>query len=133
MYLNKKELISYWVETAKRDYNTMLNLYRSRDYHWSLFMGHLVIEKLLKAIYVQNIDKNPPKTHDLLRLADECKIKTTEEQKDLLDLITTFNISARYPDYKQNFYKKCTYDFTTKNIKKIEELKKWLMSMLKQK
>jgi HEPN domain-containing protein len=91
--MNKKELISYWVETAKRDYHTMLNLYRSKDYHWSLFMGHLVIEKLLKALYVQNVSNNPPRTHDLLRLADECKINTTEEQKDLLDFITTFNIS----------------------------------------
>lgn len=131
--MNKKELIPYWVETAKRDYHTMLNLYRSKDYHWSLFMGHLVIEKLLKALYVQNVSNNPPRTHDLLRLADECKINTTEEQKDLLDFITTFNISARYPDYEQSFYKKCTCDFTFKNIKKIKELKKWLMSLLEHK
>jgi HEPN domain-containing protein len=40
-------LTNYWVETANRDYKTMLNLYASKDYHWSLFIGHLVIEKLL--------------------------------------------------------------------------------------
>jgi HEPN domain-containing protein len=85
----KETLINYWVETANRDYNTMLNLFKSKDYNWSLFMGHLVIEKLLKAIYVKNIDNNPPRIHDLLRLSEKAQIYTTEVQKDELDLVTT--------------------------------------------
>ncbi|SHD76262.1 HEPN domain-containing protein [Schnuerera ultunensis] len=79
-------------------------------------MGHLVIEKPLKAIYVKNVDNNPPRIHNLLRLAEKAQIYTTEEQKDILDLVTTFNINTRYPDYKQSFYKKCDYDFTKSNI-----------------
>lgn len=117
--MDKKDIMAYWVKTAIRDYQTMLNLYESKDYHWSLFMGHLVIEKLLKALYVKNSDDNPPRTHDLLRLAESAQLEMTEEQKDMLDLLTTFNISARYPDYKQSFYKKCDYGFTSGNIKKI--------------
>lgn len=77
------------------------------------------------------MDKNPPRVHDLLRLADISEIKTTEEQKDTLDLITTFNISARYPDYKRNFYKKCNYEFTSSNIEK--ELRIWLLSLIEKK
>ncbi len=111
--MDKKDIMAYWVKTAIRDYQTMLNLYESKDYHWSLFMGHLVIEKLLKALYVKNSDDNPPRTHDLLRLAESAQLEMTEEQKDMLDLLTTFNISARYPDYKQSFYKKCDYGFTS--------------------
>lgn len=131
--MEKDTLIIYWVETANRDYATMLNLYKSRDYLWSLFIGHLVIEKLIKAVYVKNINDNPPRTHDLLRLAERAKIHTTEEQKDTLDLITTFNINARYPDYKQSFYKKCDYVFTTDNLEKIKELRIWLLSMIEEK
>ncbi|MCX7884917.1 MAG: HEPN domain-containing protein [Caloramator sp.] len=128
--MDKYEIINYWRETADKDYNTMIHLYESKDYNWSLFLGHLVIEKLLKALYVKNVDKNVPKTHDLLRLAEKAGIETTEEQKDLFDLITTFNISVRYPDYKQSFYKKCNQEFTKINIEKIEELRKWLLSMI---
>lgn len=128
--MDKEIFINYWIDTANRDNNTMLNLFKSNDYHWSLFMGHLVIEKLIKAVYVKNIDSNPPRTHDLLRLSEKAHIETTEQQKDLLDLITTFNINARYPDYKQSFYKKCDYDFTLTNIKKIEEMRVWLLSIL---
>lgn len=42
--MERKHLINYWVETANRDYKTMLNLYSSKDFHWCLFIGHLVIE-----------------------------------------------------------------------------------------
>jgi len=128
--LEKKDLIDFWIETAENDYQTMLNLYASKDYHWSLFMGHLVIEKPVKALYIKNKDDNVPRIHDLLRLAEKAAIETTEEQKDDLDLITTFNIRARYPDYKQSFYKKCDYNFTTSNIEKIKELRRWLLSMI---
>jgi HEPN domain-containing protein len=129
--IDKNFIINYWLDTANHDYQTMLNLYESKDYHWSLFMGHLVIEKLLKSIYVKNIDDNPPRIHDLLRLAERAGLEITEEQEDILDLITTFNINARYPDYKQSFYKKCNYEFTTANIEKIKELRTWLLLKIK--
>lgn len=98
--MQKQDLIDYWLKTSDNDYNTMLNLFKSKDYHWSLFIGHLVIEKLLKAIYVKTIDNSPPRIHDLLRLAERVGLNIREDQKDALDLITTFNINARYPDYK---------------------------------
>lgn len=128
--MDKYDLIKYWVETSEQDYNTMLHLYETKDYHWSLFMGHLVIEKLLKALYAKNVDNNIPRIHDLLRLTEKANVKTTDEQQDSLDIITTFNISARYPDYKQSFYKKCDYEFTSSNIERIKELRKWLLTLI---
>lgn len=88
--LDKRELIAYWRNSSDQDYKTMLNLYASKDYHWSLFIGHLVIEKLLKAIYVKNSGSdNPPKSHDLMTIADKARLEMGEHQKDILDLITT--------------------------------------------
>nr|PZN08635.1 MAG: DNA-binding protein [Caldicoprobacter oshimai] len=130
--MDKKELIYYWVDTALRDYNTMLHLYETGDYHWSLFIGHLVIEKLIKAIYVKNVSDNPPRIHDLSRLAEKALIHTTDEQKEVLDLLTTFNINVRYPDYKHEFYKKCTKEYAWENIERIREMKEWLLSLLQE-
>lgn len=45
-------------------------------------------------------------------------------------MITTFNISVRYPDYKQSFNKKCTHEFTTRNINKIKGLRRWLIILI---
>jgi hypothetical protein len=46
--MDKVELIIYWKETSDKDYDTMRHLFNTGDFHWSLFVGHIVIEKLLK-------------------------------------------------------------------------------------
>ena len=130
--MKKEEYIEYWLKSAKKDYNTMMNLLDSKDYHWALFMGHIVIEKIIKAIFIHNNEENiPPRIHNLILLSEKAKLYPNDSQKDLLDLITTFNINTRYPDYKGEFYKKCDEEFTRKNIERIEDLRKWLLQKIK--
>jgi len=66
---NKEIVVQHWKESSDKDYRTMQNLLKSGDYSWALFLGHLVLEKLLKAQYVNNLEKHSIFTHDLLRLA----------------------------------------------------------------
>ena len=53
MSLNNEELKKYWIDSSNNDFQAMLHLVEKGDFTWSLFIGHLVIEKLLKAWYVQ--------------------------------------------------------------------------------
>lgn len=94
--------------------------------------GHLVIEKLLKALYAKNNKNAPyaPKSHDLIYLAEKIGLELTERQEDLLDIITRFNMNGRYDDYKKSFAKMCTDDYTTEQIKNIEEIIEWLKNLL---
>jgi len=119
-------MISYWLSSSDRDYQVMIDLFNKGHYTWSLFIGHLVIEKLLKAVYSQQYMTSPPLIHDLLRLAEKIDLELDDEQKDILDTVTTFNIQARYDDYKLEFYNKCTKDFTQKWIRSIKEFRSWL-------
>ncbi len=80
----------------------MNHLIDSGDYNWALFMGHLVIEKTIKAIYVKHFEKHAVFTHDLLRLTKKAGIEINEEYAEWLDKITTFNLNARYDNYKQD-------------------------------
>jgi HEPN domain-containing protein len=104
----------------------MNNLFKSKDYSWSLFVGHLVIEKLLKACYVSVKGKHPPLIHNLLKLAQKAQLNIPDETQEVLDVITTFNISSRYDDYRQQFYKRCTKEFTAKWIGEIKAIRKWI-------
>ena len=88
------------------------------------------MEKLLKALYVKEKDSHPIFTHDLLRLAEKAGIRVNEEQADMFDTITTFNINARYDSYKQDFYRLCTKEFTSIWIRNITELREWLKEQL---
>ncbi len=38
-----EKLIKHWTESSDRDYLTMMDLYKTKHFHWSLFIGHLVI------------------------------------------------------------------------------------------
>jgi len=53
-----------------------------------------------------------------------------EEQQDFLLEINQFNIKARYPDYKFEFYKKCTPEFTQNSFTKIKDLYQWLLQQM---
>ncbi|MCX6277785.1 MAG: HEPN domain-containing protein [Bacteroidetes bacterium] len=127
---NIERFVNHWIESSDIDFKTMLNLYQSKDYSWSLFIGHLVIEKLLKALYIKNKHEHPIPIHDLTRIAAKAGIECSDEILNQLDTITTFNINARYEDIKQNFYLKCTKQFSKTWIDQITELRKWIKSQL---
>ncbi len=129
--MNKQDIIQYWLDTSDKDYSTVENLFNSGEYHWGLFIGHLVLEKLLKALYVQQVDSNPPRIHDLARLAEKCGITIDEQMLAKLEFITRFNLNVRYPDYQQEFYKMCTKEFSLKGLKSIEEVRQWLKKLIK--
>ena len=51
--MNNLELMKYWIDSSDRDYNSMIKNFETKQYTWSLFIGHLVIEKLFKALYAK--------------------------------------------------------------------------------
>lgn len=130
--MKKGEIIDYWLSSSDKDFKAMGSLLKSGHYVWTLFLGHLILEKLLKAIYVKNVNANIPLIHNLSKIAEEAKLDISGKQKDLLDEITTFNISARYPDYKGRFYKKANKGFTEEYVKKIKRFRQWLRKKVKE-
>jgi HEPN domain-containing protein len=121
---------NHWINTSDKDFITMMNLYNSRDNHWSFIIGHIVIERLLKACVVKQTSDHAPFTHDLTKLAKLSGISFSEEYLDWLDTISTFNMNARYDSYKEAFYKKCTVEFTSEWINKIKILQSWIKEKL---
>jgi len=85
---------------------------------------------LLKAWYGKANEKNPVFIHDLVRLAEKGNLKLTDDQKDILDTISTFNIRGRYDDYKREFHRKCTIGFTKEWILNIKEFREWIKKKL---
>ncbi len=121
-----KKQKAYWINSAKHDLEVAESLFDAQKYDWCLFVGHLVLEKALKACYVNNNNTFPPRIHDLVRLADLAKVDLNEETLDFLDSVNTFNISTRYPDEKFKFYKMCTHKFTEDNFKQIRNMFQWI-------
>lgn len=90
--MTNDEIVAYWLNSADIDSKAMENLFSNGHYTWSLFVGHLVLEKLLKAYYVKSTGTDIPYIHDLLGIAKKGNLIVTDEQADFLDEVTTFNI-----------------------------------------
>ena len=120
--------MEYWFKSADEDYDTMLYMKVGKKNTWCLFMGHLVIEKLLKGLYAKNNPDDPiaPKIHNLILLSQKANLEVPTEIREKIQTINTFNISARYDDYKRTFDEKCTDDYTSEQVKNVEEVRKWL-------
>ena len=124
------EHIKYWVDSSDDDFQAMIHLFEKGDNTWSLFIGHLILEKLLKAWYVKVNSNIPPFIHDLVRLAEKGNLILDDNQKDILDTISAFNIRGRYDDYKREFHKKCSNSFTKEWVNNIKEFRAWIKKQL---
>lgn len=102
--MSKKEKIDYWIKSAGNDWKVAKHLFEKRDYPYALFLGHLTIEKILKAVCVSKSNQPPPFTHRLTHLAEKAGLKLSTEMTERLEIITDFNLEARYPDEKFSFY-----------------------------
>ncbi|MFH1192201.1 MAG: HEPN domain-containing protein [bacterium] len=87
-----KKIIKYWQTTAEHDYETMIGLFRIKRYSDSLFFGHIVLEKILKAHVVYATKKEPLHTHDLARLCISGNLELLKDEIDLLNIVNDFNI-----------------------------------------
>ncbi|MDY6825126.1 MAG: HEPN domain-containing protein [Thermodesulfobacteriota bacterium] len=86
--MTKEDHIRYWRESARHDLEVAVDIFNAGKYDWCLFVGHLALEKIIKAVYVDRNDNMiPPKSHNLVRLAELSDIEMEDEKKLSLDKI----------------------------------------------
>jgi len=78
-----KKQINYWLKLAEEDWKTTQGLFKLKHYSACLFFCHLTLEKILKALVVQQTKQPTPYLHDLERLALLAKISLTEKTKKI--------------------------------------------------
>lgn len=129
---NIDKIIKYWIDSSDDDFETMIAMFDSKHFSWSMFVGHLMIEKLLKALFVKTNHDFPPFMHNLLRLAEKCNLDLNEEQRFFFATVTAFNINARYDDYKMSFQQTCTPEFPATWIAKLKNQRLWIKGLIEQ-
>jgi len=129
--LTKQEHITYWTETANKDWEAIQSMYKAKAYLHALFFAHLVLEKLCKAHWVKDNEGNfPPKIHNLLNIVAKTKLELPAEDKDFLAIMNQFQLEGRYPDYKLELYKKYKSVQTRKILGQVNIIRKCLLKNL---
>ena len=103
---------------------------KAKKYPYALFIGHLALEKLLKALVVKKTRAHAPFSHSLPYLLERSGIKMPEPMQIRLSEFMEFHLEARYPDASKVFYKKCTKGYTEARFKEIKEVFKWIKTRL---
>ena len=128
--MDVQKLVDHWVNSAEDDIKTVEALWESRRYHHCLFFCHLVVEKALKALVVRRTGEQALPVHNLIRLARDAGVKIPPEKEVDLEEINTFNVRARYQDYKLRFYKKATLEYTERWKRRSLEMFQWLKGQI---
>ena len=130
--MTREEKVQYWIDIADYDLETAEAMYNTGRWLYVAFMCHQVIEKTLKAYWTAKRDDDPPYIHNHKRLAEGCGLYElmTDEQKDFIATISTFNIQARYPEYKDQLARALTKSVCRHVIDTTKELKQWIEKKL---
>jgi HEPN domain-containing protein len=126
MNFDADKTVSYWIEGAEYDLSVAEAMLKAEKYPYALFMGHLAIEKLLKAFLVKTTHQHAPHTHSLPILASKLTEKLPEEVTAALARFMEFYLESRYPDQQKQFYQKCTREFTEQNFNEVKRVFSWL-------
>jgi HEPN domain-containing protein len=87
-----------FITSAEYDLGTAEHMLKTGRYLYVVFMCHLSIEKLLKAVAAEVANEHPPKTHNLIYLTKLAGINFSDRHLEFLSKINGASIVTRYPE-----------------------------------
>ena len=129
--MTKQEYIQHWINTAEKDWEVVKFLVGGSKFLYALFLAHLTLEKLAKALWVKNNPGNyPPKIHNIASILNKANVDITEEQRIFFLQMNDFHLEGRYPDYRDILYKNYDKIKTEEILDNVLIQKQWLLNKL---
>ena len=97
-----REDVAEWLRIADHDIRAAASLLKDRLWPGAAYFCQQAAEKLLKALALERM-MEPPRTHDLVELAELVGLELSAEQKMLLTRLSDHAARSRYPgaEYKE--------------------------------
>ncbi len=121
------EQIAYWTTGAQEDFDAAESLLEKGHLRHCLFFAHLAIEKVLKALVVRETKKEPPKIHNLIRLAKLAELQLDQDRENLLREFGQYQLEGRYPDSQQL---QLSDRYVRQELNRTQEILEWLKQQL---
>ena len=125
--MDVQKQIDYWRSGSVEDMEVAGILLDKDRVRHALFFAELAVEKVLKAHVAKVTCGIPPRTHDLLRLADLAKLSLSPQRRDSFAGFQQYCLAGRYPDHQPPAI---SHEAAELEIAKAREIQKWLMSLL---
>jgi HEPN domain-containing protein len=93
--------VEYWKNSSDEDLAAAESLLEKGHLRHALFLAHLAVEKMLKAHVTRVTCDIPPRTHNLVRLAELARLELDSQQISFLTRFGIYQLEGRYPDSAQ--------------------------------
>lgn len=115
-----------FLSSSEYDFTTARYMLESGRYVYVIFMCHLAIEKTLKAIVAETINKVPPRTHNLLYLLKLVNLNIPQDLFDFIAKINNASVVTRYPEDFKKLLENYPEDIVRIYFKNTEKVLQWL-------
>jgi HEPN domain-containing protein len=120
-----------WMNDAQYDLESAETMLQAGRYFFVVFMCHLAIEKLLKAVIVENTGSQPPKIHNLVELAVRVGLSIPPGHQTIVNELDTMSVVTRYPDGRQTLAASLSAARCEQIVRRTTEFSKWLRQLIK--
>ncbi len=127
--MNLQEKIEHWLDIAEYDLETAVAMQNSGRYLYTVFMCQQAVEKLLKALYLQQTGEEAPRTHNLAFLFDALELPDAPDA-DIYAALNAYYIKGRYPSYKRKLSQMLDKQTAQTLLNRSEKTFQWLKSHL---
>jgi len=127
-----EKIVKNWIATSNYDIQTADAMYRTGRYIYVVFMCHLALEKMLKALLAnKHPEEIPPKIHNLINLSQRAGITPPDDLKEFFQRIDNVSIATRYPEDLGRLSKEFDRDTAKRILTNTKRMIKWLRQHLK--
>jgi HEPN domain-containing protein len=121
-----------WIASSNYDMQTAKAMFETGRYLYVVFICHLAMEKMLKALLSQKYPQDiPPKIHNLITLVQKAGIKPPDNLKDFFLRIDNVSVVTRYPEDMRALAKDFNKESAKLILSETRKILKWLKQNLK--
>jgi HEPN domain-containing protein len=115
-----------WLAQVDYDIATAEQMLHVSRYIYVIFMSNMALEKALKALVTEETQQLPPRTHNLIDLAQRARVVLSQEQQDFLGKINNTSVVVRYPDDLSAMVSQYPEAIARDYLERTKELITWL-------
>lgn len=121
-----KKATANWLATSQYDLETAQHMFQTGRYLYVIYMCHLALEKMLKAMVAEAQEFLPPKTHNLYHLVKLIDLEIEEPFKKLFADLNAASLPVRYPEDMQKLIAQYNQEIAKSYLEQTEACLKWL-------
>jgi len=123
------QFVQQWVDQAAHDLDAARTLRQAGYYDTCIIQCQQSAEKYLKALWAHQRVATPPRTHDLLQLAQTLGVPANLSVR--IGTLSDEYLPARYPDVAQDTpFRKYSETDADPHLRVTEEVQQWVLSQL---